>query len=333
MRWPSWGGSGTPLTCAASRPWSPHDDARIAAAASVAAASLASRHVDAARGMLQGPASCQFDDARPGERTLVARVHPPRGDRVGRTARRRGGAPPRTRADGRRLPRPSSRDRRPRAVGRRGGGRRGGVRAGRRRARRAALGAAGAGAAGSRRTSPRGGRRYARSGPHRERPSCARRGRPRACAARGTQARGPPRGCHRRVGDRGARGSASLPPPCRALRGRAVRGARASRHRGREARPVSPRRRSGLPRRRSRRPLPQTTPRGRFCRLAAEILSQDKSPAGQEFLRGRYERETDGTVRDAIAAAVSIRPPSKDSSRPSRAHSSRGPRNGEGAPG
>jgi HEAT repeat protein len=51
-------------------------------------------------------------------------------------------------------------------------------------------------------------------------------------------------------------------------------------------------------------------------RLAAEILSQDRSAASQEFLRARYERETDPTVRDAIAAAVSIRPPSKDSSRP-----------------
>jgi HEAT repeat protein len=64
-------------------------------------------------------------------------------------------------------------------------------------------------------------------------------------------------------------------------------------------------------------------------RLAAEILSQDKSAAGQEFLRARYERETDGTVRDAIATAVSIRPPSRESSRP-RASTRTVPRNGEG---
>ncbi len=50
-------------------------------------------------------------------------------------------------------------------------------------------------------------------------------------------------------------------------------------------------------------------------RMAAEILSQDNSPASKEFLRARYERETDVTVRDAIAEAVSIRPPSKDISR------------------
>jgi HEAT repeat protein len=59
-------------------------------------------------------------------------------------------------------------------------------------------------------------------------------------------------------------------------------------------------------------------------RLAAEILSQDPSPAAQEFLRARYERENDSTVRDAISAAVSIRPPGRDSSRPRR------PRNSEG---
>jgi HEAT repeat protein len=59
-------------------------------------------------------------------------------------------------------------------------------------------------------------------------------------------------------------------------------------------------------------------------RLAAEILSQDPSSAAQEFLRARYEREADGTVRDAIAAAISIRPPGRDSYRPRR------PRNSEG---
>jgi HEAT repeat protein len=51
-------------------------------------------------------------------------------------------------------------------------------------------------------------------------------------------------------------------------------------------------------------------------RMAAEILSQDRSPASQEFLRARYEREPDPSVREALAEAVSIRPPSKDSSRP-----------------
>jgi HEAT repeat protein len=51
-------------------------------------------------------------------------------------------------------------------------------------------------------------------------------------------------------------------------------------------------------------------------RMAAEILSQDRSPASQEFLRARYEREPDPSVREALAEAVSIRPPSRDSSRP-----------------
>ncbi len=44
-------------------------------------------------------------------------------------------------------------------------------------------------------------------------------------------------------------------------------------------------------------------------RVAAELLGQDKSPGAQALLRARYEREKDPAVRDAIAAAVSVRPP------------------------
>jgi HEAT repeat protein len=44
-------------------------------------------------------------------------------------------------------------------------------------------------------------------------------------------------------------------------------------------------------------------------RLAAELLGQEKSPAAQALLRARYEREKDPIVRDAIAAAASVRPP------------------------
>jgi HEAT repeat protein len=44
-------------------------------------------------------------------------------------------------------------------------------------------------------------------------------------------------------------------------------------------------------------------------RLAAELLGQDKSPGAQALLRARYEREKDPAVREAIAAAVSVRPP------------------------
>lgn len=43
-------------------------------------------------------------------------------------------------------------------------------------------------------------------------------------------------------------------------------------------------------------------------RVAAELLGQDKSPGAQALLRARYEREKDPIVRDAIAAAVSVRP-------------------------
>lgn len=44
-------------------------------------------------------------------------------------------------------------------------------------------------------------------------------------------------------------------------------------------------------------------------RVAAELLGQDKSPGAQALLRARYEREKDPAVRDAIASAVSVRPP------------------------
>jgi HEAT repeat protein len=43
-------------------------------------------------------------------------------------------------------------------------------------------------------------------------------------------------------------------------------------------------------------------------RAAAELLGQTKTPAAQSLLRSRFERERDPTVRDAIAAAVSVRP-------------------------
>ena len=44
-------------------------------------------------------------------------------------------------------------------------------------------------------------------------------------------------------------------------------------------------------------------------RLAAELLAKDKGAAAQALLRARYEREMDPIVRDAIATAVSVRPP------------------------
>jgi HEAT repeat protein len=43
-------------------------------------------------------------------------------------------------------------------------------------------------------------------------------------------------------------------------------------------------------------------------RVAAELLGNAKTPAAQSLLRARYERERDPTVREAIAAAVSLRP-------------------------
>jgi HEAT repeat protein len=45
-------------------------------------------------------------------------------------------------------------------------------------------------------------------------------------------------------------------------------------------------------------------------RVAAELLGQDRSTSAQALLRARYEREKDPIVREAIAAAVSERPPS-----------------------
>jgi HEAT repeat protein len=45
-------------------------------------------------------------------------------------------------------------------------------------------------------------------------------------------------------------------------------------------------------------------------RVAAELLGQDRSSSAQALLRARYEREKDPIVREAIAAAVSERPPS-----------------------
>jgi len=53
-------------------------------------------------------------------------------------------------------------------------------------------------------------------------------------------------------------------------------------------------------------------------RVAAELLGQDKSPGAQALLRARYEREKDPTVRDAIAAAVSVRPSAVTSRAPER---------------
>ncbi len=51
-------------------------------------------------------------------------------------------------------------------------------------------------------------------------------------------------------------------------------------------------------------------------RVAAEMLGQDKSVGAQALLRARYEREKEPLVRDAIAAAVSLRPPGDDNLRP-----------------
>jgi HEAT repeat protein len=51
-------------------------------------------------------------------------------------------------------------------------------------------------------------------------------------------------------------------------------------------------------------------------RIAAELLGQDKSPSAQALLRARYEREQDPLVRDAISAAVSLRP-AVETARPS----------------
>jgi HEAT repeat protein len=69
-------------------------------------------------------------------------------------------------------------------------------------------------------------------------------------------------------------------------------------------------------------------------RLAAELLGHDKSGSAQALLRARYEREKDPIVRDAIAAAVSVRPPpdSLSATSPPRSGSlgpSRNPQRGE----
>jgi HEAT repeat protein len=50
-------------------------------------------------------------------------------------------------------------------------------------------------------------------------------------------------------------------------------------------------------------------------RVAAELLGQDKSASAQALLHARYEREQDPLVRDAISAAVSVRP-SMETARP-----------------
>jgi HEAT repeat protein len=46
-------------------------------------------------------------------------------------------------------------------------------------------------------------------------------------------------------------------------------------------------------------------------RVAAELLGQSKGAGAQALLRARYERERDPVVRDAIASAVSVRPPER----------------------
>jgi HEAT repeat protein len=53
-------------------------------------------------------------------------------------------------------------------------------------------------------------------------------------------------------------------------------------------------------------------------RVAAELLGQDKSPGAQALLRARYEREKDPAVREAIASAVSVRPPGESARRSER---------------
>ncbi len=51
-------------------------------------------------------------------------------------------------------------------------------------------------------------------------------------------------------------------------------------------------------------------------RAAAELLGQTNEAGAQALLRARYEREKDSNVRDAIASAVSVRPPPRTSSTP-----------------
>jgi HEAT repeat protein len=47
-------------------------------------------------------------------------------------------------------------------------------------------------------------------------------------------------------------------------------------------------------------------------RMAAELLGHSQASGSQALLRARYERETDPLVRDAIAMAVSLRPPERN---------------------
>jgi HEAT repeat protein len=54
-------------------------------------------------------------------------------------------------------------------------------------------------------------------------------------------------------------------------------------------------------------------------RLAAELLGQAKSPSAEGLLRARYELERDPMVREAIALAVSLRPPPANLSEDSKA--------------
>jgi HEAT repeat protein len=54
-------------------------------------------------------------------------------------------------------------------------------------------------------------------------------------------------------------------------------------------------------------------------RLAAELLGQAKSPSAEGLLRARYELERDPMVREAIAVAVSLRPPPVNLSEDSKA--------------
>jgi HEAT repeat protein len=47
-------------------------------------------------------------------------------------------------------------------------------------------------------------------------------------------------------------------------------------------------------------------------RMAAELLGNSQASGSQALLQARYEREKDPLVRDAIAAAVSLRPARSD---------------------
>jgi HEAT repeat protein len=54
-------------------------------------------------------------------------------------------------------------------------------------------------------------------------------------------------------------------------------------------------------------------------RLAAELLGQAKTASAEGLLRARYELESDPMVREAIALAVSLRPPPVSLSEESKA--------------